>query len=213
MAVVTYTKLMLRLPAQQQLLFYSRLCPSTAGSSPPPVLQLSLSLAILVHTAPCCPTMSSLQRRSDLPTDLTPFICHSAFLMVHLLSFIRAMCPAHVHFVLVTYWTMSVALVLCLMMVLRILSFSLTLSIFLSMARWLVTSFFPNTFATDHVWHPDVITVKTHCLKTFLYRFMGGCLSRQISLYFPKPLHPAFILIETTCFVLFSIAVVCPRHV
>ena len=70
--------------------------------------------------------MSSLQR---LPTDLAPFICHSVLLMFHLLSFIRAMCPAHFHFVLVTYWTTSVALVLCLMMVLRILSFSLTFSI------------------------------------------------------------------------------------
>ena len=34
---------------------------------------------------------------------------------VHLLPFERAMCPAHFHFELVTYWTMSVTL--CLMMV------------------------------------------------------------------------------------------------
>ena len=39
---------------------------------------------------------------------------------------------------------MSVTLVLCLMMVLRILSFSWALSIFLSMAGWLVSSFFTN---------------------------------------------------------------------
>ena len=31
------------------------------------------------------------------------------------------MCPAHFHFVLATYWTMSVTLVLCLIVVLRIL--------------------------------------------------------------------------------------------
>ena len=81
------------------ILFYSRLCPSTAGSSRPSsrVLRLSLSFAVLVHTAPCCPTMSSPQRRFGLPTDLTPFICHSLILIIHLLSFIRAMCLAHFH--------------------------------------------------------------------------------------------------------------------
>ena len=67
--------------------------------------------------------MSSLQGRFGLPADLTSFVCHSLLLIVHLLSFIGAMCPAHSHFVLVTYWTMSVTLVLCLMVVLRILSF------------------------------------------------------------------------------------------
>ena len=41
------------------------------------VLHLSLSFGILVQTAPCCPTMSSLQSGFGLPTDLTPFICHS----------------------------------------------------------------------------------------------------------------------------------------
>ena len=74
----------------------------------------------------------------------------------------RAMCPAHFLFVSATYWTMSVTLVLCLMMVLRILSFSLTLSIFLSTARWLVSSFFTTAFVRDHVWHQYVIAGKTH---------------------------------------------------
>ena len=46
---------------------------------------------------------------------------------------------------------MSVTQVICLMMVLRILSFSLTFSIFLSMARWLVSSFFINAFVRGHV--------------------------------------------------------------
>ena len=58
-------------------------------------------IAILVHTAPCSPTMSSLQRRFGLPTDLTPFICHSVLLIVQLLSFIWVMCPAHFHFAFV----------------------------------------------------------------------------------------------------------------
>ena len=125
------------------------------------VLQLSLSFALLVHTAPCCPTMSSLQRRFGFPTDLTPSVCHSVLLIVHLLSFVRAMCPAHFHFVLVTYWTLSVTLVLCPMMVSRILSFSLILNIFLSMACWLVSSFFTNALVRDNVWHPYVIACKT----------------------------------------------------
>ena len=130
--------------------------------------------------------MSSLQRRFGLLTDLTPSVCHSVLLIVHLLSFIRAICPAHFHFVLATYWTMSVTLVLHLIMVLHILSFSLTLGILLFKARWLVSSFFTNAFVRDHVWRPYVIAGKTHRLKTFLCRLMGRCLSRKISLYFPK---------------------------
>ena len=81
----------------------------------------SLPFAVLFHTPPCCPMMSSLQRHFGLPTDLTPSDCLSVLLVVHQLSFIQAMCPAHFHLVLVTYWTMSVTLVLCLMVVLRIL--------------------------------------------------------------------------------------------
>ena len=156
--------------------------------------------------------MSPLQRRFGLPADLTPSVCHSVLLIVHLLSFIRAMCPAHFHFVLVMYWTMCITLVLCLMVVLRILSSSLTLSILLSLARWLVSSFFTNAFVRDYVWHPYVIAGKTHWLKTFLFKLIGRCLSRKISLYFPKTLHPTFILIETSWFVPFSIAIVCPRY-
>ena len=45
------------------VLFYSRLCPSTTGSSPPLESSIFLSFVILVHTAPNCPTMSSLHRR------------------------------------------------------------------------------------------------------------------------------------------------------
>ena len=133
------------------VLFYSRLCPSTAGSSPPPESSIFLcpllSLSIMLLVAPQC----------HLSNDVLVFrlILHplsaTVLLIVHLLSYIRAMCPVHFHFVLVTYWTMSVTLVLCLMMVLRILSFSLTLSILLSIARWLVSSFFTDVFVRDHV--------------------------------------------------------------
>ena len=107
---------------------------------------------------------------------------------------------------------MSVTLVLCLMTVLQILSYSLTLSILLSIANWLVSSFLTNAFVRDHVWHLYVIAGKTHWLKTFLFRLIGRCLSRKISLYFPKTLQHASILVETSCFVLFSITIVCPRY-
>ena len=43
-------------------------------------------------------------------------------------------------------------------------------------------------------------------------RLIVWSLSRKISLYFPKTLQPAFILTETSRFVLFSIAIVCPRY-
>ena len=75
------------------ILFYSRLCPSTAGSSPPPESSIFLcpllSSFILLLVAPH--TMSSLQRRFGLLADLPPSVCHSVLLIVHLLSFIRAM--------------------------------------------------------------------------------------------------------------------------
>ena len=55
-------------------LFYSRLCPSTAGSSPPPESSIFLcpllSLSILLPVAPQC----QLSNDTGLPTDLTPFI-------------------------------------------------------------------------------------------------------------------------------------------
>ena len=104
------------------------------------VLQLSLSFAILVHTVLCCPTMSFVQRRFGLPTDLTPFICHSVLLITH-----SGDVSSPFPFTLVRYWTMSVTLVLCLRTLLPILSCSLTFSTFLSMAHWLVSSFFTKS--------------------------------------------------------------------
>ena len=134
--------------------------------------------------------MSSLQWRFGLQTDLTPCVCHIVLLTVHLLSFIRAMCPAHFHFVLVTYWTMSTTLVLCLMILLRILSFSLTLSIFLSMARWLGTrtgSFIFKFVRTEFfvfcsVWvnHKWCITNVTHFPCSMHRWFVTGKTTRYV---------------------------------
>ena len=47
-----------------------------------------------------------------------------------------------------------------------------------------------------------------HTVKDLSFRLMGTCLSRMISLYFPETLRLAFILIEISCFVLFSLAFV-----
>ena len=124
--------------------------------------------------------MSSLQRRFGLSTDLTPSVCHSVLLIVHLLSAIRTICPAHFHFVLVTYWTMSVTLVLCLMVVLRILSLSLTLSILLSIARWCVSSFSTNAFVTDHVGQSKLLNLsaadssRSDCVRHHLHFAEAG---------------------------------------
>ena len=54
------------------------------------------------------------------------------------------------------------------------------------MAHWFVSSFFTNAFVRDHVWHPYVIAFKKHWLETFLFRLMGRCLSKKVSLYFQK---------------------------
>ena len=67
------------------------------GQSPP-------TFSVLCYSCPYCsmlphnvisPTMFGL------PTNLTPFICHSVLLIIHLLSSIQAMCPAHFSFTLV----------------------------------------------------------------------------------------------------------------
>ena len=52
-----------------------------------PFSTVSPPFAIFDHLAPCCPTISSLQRHFGPPTGLRPFdISHPVLLMVHLLS-------------------------------------------------------------------------------------------------------------------------------
>ena len=114
------------------ILFCSRLCPSTAGSSPPPESSIFLcpllSSSIPLLVAPQCHLSSDVL---VFPTDLTPSVCHSVLLTVHLLSdnLSFGWCVQPIS---ISYWTMSITLVLCLMVVLQILSPSLTLSILLS---------------------------------------------------------------------------------
>ena len=132
-------------------LFYSRLCPSTAGRSPPPESSNFfcplLSLSILLPFAPQCPLLShNVIYPTPFRSSNWSYTLYTVLLIVHLLSFIWAMCSAHFHFILAVCWTMSVTQLLCLKMMLRILSCSLILSTFLSMAHWLVSSFFGVLF-------------------------------------------------------------------
>ena len=86
------------------ILLYYRLCPSTAGNSPLPessnFLRLLLSLFIPLPVVPQChlPIYVLVFRLILYPLSAT---VHQ---IVHLLSFIQVMCPAHIHFVLVTCW-------------------------------------------------------------------------------------------------------------
>ena len=107
--------------------------------------------------------------RVNPPTDLTRSMPLCA-LLVPLLSIVREMCPA---FFSLHCLYIQLRLILwgffffffffwCLMRVSQILSVTLTFSIFLSIARWLVSSFSTTAFMRGNVWHPYVIVGKTH---------------------------------------------------
>ena len=110
-----------------------RLCQSTAGCSPLSMFSIVLCLLLSCFTfhlgfvnplqdvalcqcfplsSVCCfpvpggslATMSSCHRLSDLFPLLG---CHSVLRLVHLLPFILAVCPAHLHLCLSVYSTMS----------------------------------------------------------------------------------------------------------
>ena len=87
-------------------------------------------------------------------------------LMVYLFSFIQVICPAHCH-------AMSRRLPICLMMVLRILSFSFIFGISLSIGHLLISDFLSSAFVKDYVLYLYVIAGIRHWLKTFLSRVMG----------------------------------------
>ena len=117
------------------------------------------------------------------------------------------MCSTQFPFVLVAYGIMFVTLVVCLMVVLKIMSSFPWLD-----GLFRVFFFFAKAFVRDDVWHLYATAGKTHWLRIFVFRLTGRCLSRKIYLYVPETLHSAFILIGTSCFVLFSIANDCPRY-
>ena len=182
------------------ILFYSILFYSILGCVHPPQ-EIALRQSPPTFSVLYCPSIPSpVVPQCHLFNDGLVFqlilrsFFFSVLLMVHVLSFIRTMCPAHFQFALVSYSAKSVALVLCLMMMFRILSFSLTFSMFLAIARWLVSSFFTNAFVRDHVWHPCVIAGKARWLKTFLFRLTKRILSRNNSLHFPKSFNAVLFL-------------------
>ena len=161
--------------------------------------------------------MSSLQQHFGLPPDLMPFSRHSVLLMVHLLPFIPAMCLAYFHFTLVMYWTMSVTLVLCLIMVLQLLFL-----FFVGFFTWHLAFSFPWLFGLFQVslltlWetmlgiHMPLLVRHTGWRPFFLDSWEGAYAERRLCT-FKKTLHPASILIKASCSVLIFIAIVCQRY-
>ena len=82
--------------------------------------------------------MSSCHLLHGRPLDLFPLLgCHSVQHMVNLLSFILAICPAHLHFCFSVYSIMSIICVLFLITEHGILSCSFRFNMFFSIAaRW-----------------------------------------------------------------------------
>ena len=157
----------------------------------PPLMSV---LVFLDHVAPSHCWISALHLLFSLPLDLFPSLtCHSVHLTVHRLSFIRATCPAHFHFSLVISSRISFIFVLCLISKFGTLSMSFIPSIFLSIMRWHISIFWVISFVSVQVWHPYVRDGNMDWLKTCLFRFIGMSLFSNISLYFPKTNHPAFI--------------------
>ena len=186
----------------------TRLCSSTAGSSP-----LCLCCALCLHVTPFSCTRSSRHLLRCLPLDLLPSRgCHSVTLCVHRLSPYLATCPAHFHFCFSTNWTISCTLVLFLISGYGTLSFIFKFNIFLSMALWAVLNFWPIAFDNDHLWQPYVILGRTHWSKTCLLRDIGNFSSRQTSLFLPKQLQPVLIPHLISSFVVSLRYVVWPRY-
>ena len=80
----------------------------------PPLLSISRSID---HVTPCHCWMSSCHLPLGLLLDLFPCLtCHSVHLTDHLLSFMRATCPAHFHFVWGMTFRVSSTLVLSLIL-------------------------------------------------------------------------------------------------
>ena len=87
--------------------------------------------------------MSSCHLLLGRPLDLFPLPgCHSVQRLVHLLSFILAVCPAHLHFCFSVYSIMSVIFVLFLISEHGNLSCSFRFNIYFSIALWAVLSLF-----------------------------------------------------------------------
>ena len=113
-----------------------RLCPSTAGRSPPSMS--STVFCLLLSSSRVVPSflvMSSCHLLLGRPLDLFFLLgCHSVQRLFHLLSFILAICPAHLHFYFSLYSIKSMIFVLFQISEHGILSCSFRPNIFLSIA-------------------------------------------------------------------------------
>ena len=139
--------------------------------------------------------MSSCGLLLGRPLDVFPLLsCHSVQRLVYQLSFILAMCPAHIHFCFSVFSIMSFIFVLFLISENCILCSSLTFNIFLSIALLADLSLFVSCLLRSRVWHPQIIVGKTRWPKTCFLSNMGSCLSWNVPLFFPKQLHAALIL-------------------
>ncbi len=98
-----------------------------------------------------------------LPRLLFPILgCHYSNLFVHLLSFLLATCPAHLHFDCLTFVKMSATPVSCLMVVHLPLSCSEIFYICRSIALSADCSLLSEYLVNDQVSAPYVIVGRTH---------------------------------------------------
>ena len=99
------------------------------------------SVAFLIQVVPSFSVMSSRHLLLGRPLDVFPLLgCHSVQRLVHLLSFILAIWPAHFHFCFSVYSMISIIFVLFLISEHGILSCSFRSNIILSIALWAVLS-------------------------------------------------------------------------
>ena len=141
-----------------------RLCPSTAEFSPSSVFHCLLSVAFLFQVIPSFLVKSSCHLLLGRLLDLFPFIgCHSMQRLVHLLSFILAICPTHLYFCFSVYSIMSIVFVLFLISEHGIVCWSFRPNIFLPVALWVVLSLFVNCLlrpclaARGHCWQDTLV--------------------------------------------------------
>ena len=115
--------------------FSPRLCPSTAGCSPPSMSSIVLSVAFLFQVVPSFLVMSSFHLLLGRPlvSSLSLVVTLCSVWSTYCPSFLLR-CPAHLHFCLRVYTTTPVIFVLFLISEHGILSYSFRPSIFLSIA-------------------------------------------------------------------------------
>ncbi len=125
----------------------------------PNILHLSLSVVSELQLVPSNALISSLHVTLCLPRFPLPFLgCHSVTLVVHLLSRLRMVCPAHVHFLFLIVIRISSTFVCSLIHDARFLSLHVIPSILLSIPLCALLSFLSNSLVRRQVSDPYVRT-------------------------------------------------------